>query len=80
MTIYEREIKRIAEGDLPWEKLEGKSILISGATGMIGKCLVDVLMANITLSEQAKAVCGRQMVGCGKAVPYVLDAVQPPML
>ena len=36
MTIYEREIKRIAEGDLPWEKLEGKSILISGATGMIG--------------------------------------------
>ena len=29
MSIYEREIKRIAEGDLPWEKLEGKSILIS---------------------------------------------------
>lgn len=34
---------------------------------------------NITPSEQAKAVCGRQMVGCGKAVPYVLDAVQPPI-
>ena len=55
MTIYEREIKRIAEGDLPWEKLEGKSILISGATGMIGKCLVDVLMArNVNAPREKK--------------------------
>ena len=55
MSIYEREIKRIAEGDLPWEKLEGKSILISGATGMIGKCLVDVLMArNVNATREKK--------------------------
>ena len=56
MSIYEREIKRIAEGDLPWEKLEGKSILISGATGMIGKCLVDVLMArNVNATREKKS-------------------------
>lgn len=34
----------VAAMDLPWEKLQGKSILISGATGLVGKFLVDVLM------------------------------------
>lgn len=29
---------------LPWEKLSGKSVAISGGTGMIGSFLVDVLM------------------------------------
>lgn len=52
MTLYEREIQRIAACDLPWEKLEGKKILISGATGMIGKCLIDVLMLRNANKEQ----------------------------
>jgi len=30
--------------DLPWEKLSGTNILITGATGLIGSCLVEVLM------------------------------------
>ena len=30
--------------NLPWEKLTGQSLLISGATGMIGSCLIDVIM------------------------------------
>ena len=29
---------------LPWEKLNGTNILITGSTGLIGGCLVDVLM------------------------------------
>ena len=29
---------------LPWDLLQGSSILISGATGMIGSCLVDAIM------------------------------------
>lgn len=29
---------------LPWEKLTGKTIMLSGATGMIGKCMIDILM------------------------------------
>lgn len=29
---------------LPWDKLSGKHLLLSGATGMIGSCLVDALM------------------------------------
>lgn len=41
---YQEDLSKITEINLPWEKLKNKSILISGATGMIGSCLVDVLM------------------------------------
>ena len=34
----------VAELSLPWEKLADKTVLISGATGMIGSCLIDVIM------------------------------------
>lgn len=42
--IYEKELNRILSFDLPWEKLEGKTMMISGATGMLGKCLIDLVM------------------------------------
>ncbi|MDO4186093.1 MAG: NAD-dependent epimerase/dehydratase family protein [Bacteroidales bacterium] len=32
--------------NLPWEKLSGCNILVTGATGLIGSCLVDMLMDN----------------------------------
>ena len=41
---YIEDIKRISELPLPWEKLQNKSILISGASGMIGSCFIDVIM------------------------------------
>lgn len=49
MTVYENElylqdVQAVAQLPLPWETLAGRSILISGATGMIGSFLVDVLM------------------------------------
>lgn len=40
---YVEDVKRIASLDLPWEKLQGKTILITGGTGMIGSRLVEVL-------------------------------------
>jgi len=42
--LYKEDIEYVADLDLPWEKFQDKSILISGATGMIGSFLVDVLM------------------------------------
>lgn len=49
MTLYESEdyrqdICRVAELDLPWESLRNARLLISGATGLIGSFLTDVLM------------------------------------
>ncbi len=41
---YLDDIKYVNELNIPWNKLEHKSLLISGATGLIGSFLVDVLM------------------------------------
>ena len=41
---YIEDINNVLSLGLPWEKLNGKSIMISGATGMIGSFLVDSLM------------------------------------
>lgn len=41
---YQEDIKKVAALDLPWDKLSGKNILVTGATGLIGSCVVDVLM------------------------------------
>lgn len=41
---YIDDIRNAASMDLPWEKLSGKNILVTGATGLIGSCIVDVLM------------------------------------
>lgn len=42
--LYKEDLEYIAGLDLPWNKLQGKKVLISGATGLIGSFLVDVLM------------------------------------
>lgn len=42
--LYLNDIKNIDNLDIHWNKLAGKSILISGARGMIGSCLIDVIM------------------------------------
>lgn len=42
--LYKEDIELTANLDLPWEKLHGKSILITGASGLIGRYFVDVLM------------------------------------
>lgn len=42
---YMEDVRFVAGLELPWDKLRGKSVMLSGATGMIGSFLVDVLMA-----------------------------------
>lgn len=41
---YMEDVRSIANLDLPWEKLRGKSLMLSGATGLIGSFLVDVIL------------------------------------
>lgn len=40
---YLEDIEYVEKLNFPWEKLKDKSIMISGATGMIGSFLVDVI-------------------------------------
>ena len=43
--LYVKDVRRVAALSLPWDRLHGKSILLTGASGLIGTFLVDVLMA-----------------------------------
>ncbi len=43
-SLLLEDIKYVAKLPLPWEKLKNSSILITGAGGLIGSFLVDVLM------------------------------------
>lgn len=43
---YKKDILQVFEQELPWEKLSEANILVTGATGLIGGCLVDALMMN----------------------------------
>ncbi|MBO4653245.1 MAG: NAD-dependent epimerase/dehydratase family protein [Lachnospiraceae bacterium] len=49
MSLYDNElyvddVKYVAGLDLPWEKLKNRNIMLSGATGLIGSFLIDVIL------------------------------------
>lgn len=49
MTIYDnplyiQDVNYVASIDLPWEKIQNKTVLISGASGLVGSFLIDVLI------------------------------------
>ena len=41
---YKNDIQTVIEQKIDWERFRGKSVMISGSTGMIGRFLIDVLM------------------------------------
>lgn len=43
-ALYMEDVRRTAALPLPWEKLAGRRLLLSGGTGLLGSFLVDVLM------------------------------------
>jgi len=43
-SLYLEDVNYVANLNLPWEKLNNKFIMISGATGLIGSMLVDIIM------------------------------------
>ncbi len=61
--LYLEDIRCVAGLGLPWEKLQNKSVLISGATGMIGKFLVDVLSVR---NKEQNMNCGIYALGRGE--------------
>ena len=51
---YMEDIDCIAQKDLPWEKLADTRLMISGATGLLGSFLVDLIM---TLNQKKGLNC-----------------------
>lgn len=48
---YMEDVRYVAKLNLPWDKLQNKILMLSGATGMIGSFLVDVLLEKNQLSN-----------------------------
>lgn len=42
--LYQEDLQYLASLSLPWNQLKNSSILLSGASGLVGSCLVDVIM------------------------------------
>lgn len=58
--LYNSDIKNIARLNLPWHKLQNSSLLLTGASGLIGTMLIDVLMAK---NEKKQLNCRIYAVG-----------------
>ena len=46
ISAYYSDILAIFKTNLPWEKLTGRKILVTGASGLIGSCIVETLLMN----------------------------------
>ena len=53
--MYQQDILQLFKENLPWCKLSGCKILVTGATGLIGGCLVEALMMNSKRDYQVYA-------------------------
>lgn len=49
---YKDDVIAATNLDIPWQKLTNKNILITGATGLIGSCLVEILMSKTSIDYQ----------------------------
>lgn len=54
--ILSEDVDRLLDESLPWETLAGRSVLVTGATGMIGQYLVRTLLALGRRSDPVRVV------------------------
>lgn len=53
-ALYQEDIMNVVAQPVPWNKLQDKTLLISGATGLVGNFLIDVVMY---LNKERKLNC-----------------------
>lgn len=73
--LYRNDISNCANLPVDWKQLNGKTIAVSGATGMIGTFLIDVLMYK---NDEADFQCdviaiGRSALRAKERFPYFND-------
>lgn len=81
--LYLEDIDNICRCGIDWDRLDGAGILITGAAGMIGKCLADALMyrnryfdqkINIYASGRSKNKLKKRFAGyCGKKLFHIFE-------
>ncbi len=73
--LYREDVARVAALSLPWDKLSESAALISGASGLVGSFLIDVLMyKNINEGLNCKIYAlGRDAVKAHARFAYCFD-------
>jgi Nucleoside-diphosphate-sugar epimerases len=57
-SLYKCDLDNVARIQVPWDSLKDKCVLVTGATGLIGSFLVDVLMErNRQFCQNIKVIC-----------------------
>lgn len=85
-SILEEDIRQVcSDGAIPWEKLRGKTLLITGASGLIGKNLIYTLLAanaqkhldlTITALVRDRERAAEQFPAPGRALRFVEGRVE----
>ena len=64
---YRQDINAVLKQNAAYKELSNKKILITGATGMVGRCLIDVLMAASVLHSETITIIAIAISFCGAA-------------
>lgn len=70
-ALYLEDVTRVANLALDWSALDGRTVAITGATGMIGTFLVDTLMQR---GKSKVIALGRNVDKARQRLPYFNDA------
>ena len=61
--LFDRAAKIAAEVDLPWAELDGKTVLVTGSTGLIGSQVVRICsLETITLMPASTWFCPFEII------------------
>lgn len=73
---YREDAERVVQSSLSWEKLKNSSVVISGATGLLGSFLVDVLLEKNRADALGCEIyaLGRNEAKARARFPYAFDS------
>jgi len=70
---YRKDLERILEREYPWERLSGRDVLVTGASGMIGSVLTDVLVDKASEYDFHVTAMSRDMGRLKDTFPHCSD-------
>ncbi len=73
---YRQDLKRILGKDHPWERLSGRDVLVTGASGMIGSVLTDILVDKASEYDFHVTAMSRDMGRLEDTFPYHSDRLR----
>lgn len=68
VEIYRQDISAVLDNRFPWSRLDGKNVLVTGATGLLGSFLTDMLMSNPEKKYNVW-ICSRNEAGARSRFP-----------